>query len=262
MRSDAPRFDTVEVEVQGSVGRLRLNRPATRNALNLQLTQDIIGAVRWFNDQRHVKAVVISGNGKGFCSGFDLTNFSPDAAPEDIRGIVALGEELARTVLRMRPISIAAVHGHCVGGGVVLAGACDFRYASEDASFMLPETALGIPLAWSGVPLLTRELGPLMTTEFVLLCEFMPARRALELGMLNDVVPGDALEARWQRTADVIAQRSHLVLEMTKQQMVAARDSLVSSAHAFADAHLLYSGLRDEDSRRSQKDYMERLRKP
>ena len=261
MQSNAPRFETVEVDAHGPVGRLRLNRPSTRNALNLQLVQDIMASVRWFNDQRHVKAVVISGNGKGFCSGFDLKNFSPDASPEDIRSIVAVGEELARTILRMRPISIAAVHGHCVGGGVVVAGACDFRYASEDASFMLPETALGIPRAFSGVPILARELGPLMTAEFVLLCEFMPARRALELGMLNDVVPGDALEERWMRTTDVITQRSHLVLEMTKQQLVAARESLVSGTHAFPDAHLLYSGLRDEDSRRTREEYVKRLGK-
>lgn len=261
MQSNIPVFDTIEITLDGATGRLQLNRPATRNAFNRQMMQDIIDGARWLNGRSDIKVVVFGGNGAGFCSGFDLNNFSPDASPEEVRSIVALGSELTDVVLHMRAITIAAVHGHCIGGGVVLAAACDFRYASEDATFLLPETALGIPLAWGGIPLLVRELGPLMATEFTLLCEFMPADRALRLGMLNDVVPRQMLEDRVGRSTETLLLRSSLVLEATKQQIMAARESLVSGANAFADAHLLYSGLRDGASQNARAAYLQ-SRKP
>lgn len=257
MLSNTPAFNTIEITLDGVVGHLRLNRPATRNAFNRQMMQDIIDGARWLNGQADIKVVVFAGNGPGFCSGFDLGNFSSSASPEEVRSIVSLGSELTDVILHMRAITIASVHGHCIGGGVVLAAACDFRYASEDASFMLPEAALGIPLAWGGIPLLVRELGPLMATEFTLLCEFMPADRALRLGMLNDVVPRKMLEDRVGRSIETLVLRSSLVLEATKQQIMAARESLVSSANAFADAHLLYSGLRDEASRDARLAYLQ-----
>jgi len=258
MRNDIPIFETIQISVDDRLGQLRLDRPHTRNALNRRMIQDIIAAARWFNQQPDIKVVVISGNGPDFCSGFDLQNFSVDAPPEEIRNIVALGRELSEAVIRMRPITIASVHRHCVGGGVVLAGVCDFRYASEDASFWLPETAIGIPLAWAGIPLLVREIGPLMATELTLLCEKMPASKALALGMLNDVVPREKLDDRTARTVKTLLQHSHLVLEATKQQITAAREALVSSAYSFTDAHLLYAGLCDPESRSKRIKYLEK----
>jgi enoyl-CoA hydratase/carnithine racemase len=257
---DIPVMDTVALSVDGGVARLRLNRPDTRNAFNLQLVQDIIEATRWINDQHDIKVVVISGNGAGFSSGFDLDSFNDAVAPETVRSMVARGRDLIETVMHMRPITIAAVHGACVGGGVALAAACDFRYASDDASLFLPETALGIPMAWGSIPFLVREMGPLMATEFALLCETLSAQRALELGMFNDVVGYDHLEQRVSETADVLIKRSSLVLEMTKQQICAAREAMVSGAHSFADAHLLYSALKDADSQDTRADYLRNLK--
>jgi len=253
---------SVIVGADGPIGTLTLNRPQALNAFDRVLMEDIIAAARWFDTQRQVKVVIIQGEGRAFCAGFDLEHFSSLASPEAVRDVVALGRPLADAVARMRATTIAAIHGHCVGGGVVLAAACDFRYASPDARFHLPETALGIPLAWGGIPWLVREIGPLRATEFVLLCKRIDAATAAEFGLLNAVLPSkEALLQQVRSTAETLAQRSHLVLQATKQQVSAARDELAANHYSFCDAHLLHSAFTDEESRQSRQDYLDGLTK-
>lgn len=253
---------SVVVNVNGPVGTLTLNRPQALNAFDRILMEDIIAAARWFDTQEEVKVVIVQGEGRAFCAGFDLQHFSSLASPNAVREVVALGRPLADAVARMRATTIAAVHGHCVGGGVVLATACDFRYASVDARFHLPETALGIPLAWGGVPWLVREIGPMRAMEFVLLCERIDAATAVDMGLLNAVLPSrEALLQQVRNTADTLARRSRLVLEATKQQVSAARDELAANHYSFCDAHLLHSAFTDEESRQSRLDYLDGLTK-
>lgn len=253
---------SVVVNVNGPVGTLTLNRPQALNAFDRILMEDIIAAARWFDTQEEVKVVIVQGEGRAFCAGFDLQHFSSLASPNAVREVVALGRPLADAVARMRATTIAAVHGHCVGGGVVLATACDFRYASVDARFHLPETALGIPLAWGGVPWLVREIGPMRAMEFVLLCERIDAATAADMGLLNEVLPSrEALLQQVRNTADTLARRSRLVLEATKQQVSAARDELAANHYSFCDAHLLHSAFTDEESRQSRLDYLDGLTK-
>lgn len=254
-----PQLQSVAVAVDGTVGTLTLNRPGALNAFDRQLMEDIVEAALWFDRRHDVKVVVVAGRGRSFCAGFDMDYFDASASAEQIRDIVALGHRLAQTVSRMRATTIAAVHGHCIGGGVVLMAACDFRYASPDARFLLPETELGIPLAWGGIPWLVREMGPLKATEFVLMCDRIDADAALELGMLNAVVPADTLQDHVNRIAMRLCERSKLVLEATKQQVIAARDELASNAYSFGDAHLLHSALLDKESVQTRLDYIDKV---
>lgn len=251
-----PTLESVHIAVEGAIGTLMLNRPEALNAFNHRLMEDIIEAVKWFDRQSDVKVVVIKGKGRAFCAGFDLNYFSAAASSKEVSEIVALGHTLAQTVSRMRATTIAEVHGHCIGGGVVLLAACDFRYASPDATFLLPETQLGIPLAWGGIPWLVREIGPLMTTEFVLLCDPISSDRALRMGMLNSVVPADVLQDHVHAIAQQLCERSRLVLELTKQQVIAARDEMVSNNYSFGDAHLLHCALLDNESIQAKNNYL------
>ena len=256
----APESQTVIARADGAIGTLTLNRPAALNAFDRSLMEDIIKAAQWFDTQTDVKVVIVRGEGRAFCAGFDLQHFSSLASPEAVRDVVALGRPLAETVSRMKATTIAAVHGHCVGGGVVLAAACDFRYASSDAKFHLPETALGIPLAWGGIPALVREIGPLRTTEFVLLCERIGAEDALGFGLLNAVLPShEALDQKVRDVANTLSKRSQLVLNATKHQVAAAREELAGNQYSYTDAHLLHSALTDEESLESRQQYLSEL---
>ncbi len=251
-------YKYLTVVQNGPIGELRLYRPEVRNAFNQELIAEIEAAAHWFDARRDVRVVIVSGEGASFCSGFDLRQFSALADPAEVRATVDAGRRMAQAVGRMRAITVAAVQGHCVGGGVVLATACDFRLASESARFSLPETDLGIPLAWGGVPTLVREAGPLFAAEFILTCRPVGAAEALMRGMVNDVMPDGELRGRVAALTERLARHSSLVLEATKSQLVAARQSLCTDAFAFNDAHLLHSALLDPASQKARAEYLDR----
>jgi len=246
---------------EGPVGELRLCRPEVRNAFNRALIQEIEEAVRAFNNQPRVKVVIVSGEGMSFCAGFDLKQFSKLSDPSDVRATVDAGRRMAQAVAGMRAITVAAVQGHCVGGGVVLMMACDFRLAAESASFNLPETDIGIPLAWGGVPALVREMGPLFTADFILTCRSVTAREALQRGMVNEVMPDGNLRGDAQALAQRISRHSPLVLETTKSQLLASKQALCPDSHTFNDAHVLHSALLDSASQQSRARYLEARQK-
>jgi enoyl-CoA hydratase/carnithine racemase len=251
-------LSTVELDAVGPIGAIRLNRPHAHNAFTRELMLDLLAAADWFNDRPAVKVVVVSGNGPSFCSGFDLRFFSSAPTVEDVRENVELGRRMAEAIAQMNATTIAAVHGHCIGGGIVLMAACDFRYASNDAAFRLPEAEIGIPLAWGGIPWLTREIGPLLTTELVLLCESVSADAALQMRMINGVMEKHELHAYVQGRAQKLSALSTLVLRATKKQVAAARDNLASNGNSFCDAHVLYSALLDKESAQSRENYLAR----
>ena len=104
------------------------------------------------------------------------------------------GRLMAEALERTSPVLIAALHGHVVGGGLVISSACDLRIATTDVSFSIPEVDLGIPLAWGGIPRLVREIGPALTKELVMTCRPFGASEAMNAGFLNRVVPPGELD--------------------------------------------------------------------
>jgi len=251
-------YQYLSVTQSGAIGEIRLNRPEVLNAFNQELIEEIESAARWFDRLSDIKVVIVAGEGRSFCAGFDLKQFSSQASPSEVRATVDAGRRMAQAVGRMRAITVAAVQGHCIGGGVVLMGACDFRLAASSASFSLPETDIGIPLAWGGVPALVREMGPLFAAEFILTCRAMKADEALRRGLVNDVVADADLGDRAKALASRLARHSALILETTKSQLVATRQALCADTHAYADAHLLHSALLDPASQQARAMYLQR----
>lgn len=250
-------YKFLKVSENGPVGEMRLNRPEVRNAFNQELIAEIDAAARWFDQQRHIKIVLLSGEGLSFCSGFDLKQFSSTADPAEVRATVDAGRRMVQSVQKMRTITVAAVQGSCVGGGVVLMAACDFRLAAESARLSLPETDIGIPLAWGGVPALVREAGALFAADFILNCRPVEAHEALQRGLVGSVVPDGELRGRAEALAHRLARHSALVLETTKAQLVTASQSLCPDAYVFSDAHVLHSALLDPASQQARERYLE-----
>ena len=158
---------------------------------------------------------------------------------------------MAEALDRMAALTIAAIKGPCVGGGVVLAAACDLRIAADDTVFSIPEVDLGIPLAWGGIPRLVREIGPAMTRELVLTCRPFDADEARSLGFVNRVVPRADLEATVDELATQLAAKAPNVVRTTKRQVAEALDAVSSTAGAWADADLLGAALRDPQAARA-----------
>jgi enoyl-CoA hydratase/carnithine racemase len=210
----------------------------------------------WFDTQPGVKVVIVRGQGRAFSAGFDLQDFGTADEGRSPRESADLGRQMAEAVTDMDALTIAAIHGHCVGGGVVLAAACDLRLARADAVFSIPEVELGIPLAWGGIPRLVRELGPALTKELVLTCRPFEAAEAASLRFVNAVV--DDLDGAAAELADTLASRSALTLRATKHHVNAVAEEMGSTAHARGDADVLVSALHDPESRAAGRAYLDR----
>jgi enoyl-CoA hydratase/carnithine racemase len=143
----------------------------------------------------------------------------------------------------------------------VLAAACDLRVAATSARFSIPEVALGIPLAWGGIPRLVREIGPAMTRELVMTCRPFDADEARALGFVNRVVEETALDAAVTELVAQLVHKSPLTLEATKRAVHAAAEHLVGTAGAWADADALVTALHDPDSRAVARAYLGRVRR-
>lgn len=253
-------FETLAVEVdEGTgVGRLVLDRPAKLNALSPQVLVDLVDAARWFDDQP-VRVVIVTGAGRAFSGGFDLDSFANPTLPPLEAG--DLGRRAAEAITGMRALTIAAVRGRCVGGGVVLVAACDLRIAADDALFSIPEVDLGIPLAWGGIPRLVRELGPAITKELVLTCRPFDAEEARSLRFVNRVVPAEGLDAAADDLARSLAAKAPLVLELTKRHVNAATEELASTLGADRDAAVLVAAMADPGARAASRRYLEARRR-
>lgn len=248
-------FETLTTKVEGSVGHLVLNRPDKLNPLSRQALAELAEAAHWFDTKQAVKVVIVRGAGRAFSAGADLSTFA-DQTEIDPRGAADQGRLMAEALEQMRAISIAMIQGWCVGGGLVLAAACDLRVAADDAQFSIPEVDLGIPLAWGGIPRLVREIGPALTKELVMTCRPFGASEALTSGFLNRVVPLDQLDETVMELARLISDKPAHAIFSTKRHVNAVTSQMVGMARGWSDADGLVVGLSDEESVRARERYL------
>ena len=163
---------------------------------------------------------------------------------------------MAEALTGTRPMTIARIQGHCIGGGLVIASACDLRVAAEDASFSIPEVDLGIPLAWGGIPRLVREIGPAATKELVLTCRRFGAGEAKELGFLNRVVSPERLGSEVDGLAGKLAGQPAYSLELTKRHVNEVAEESGSTANSIEDARFLIGALEDPESLAKMSSYL------
>jgi enoyl-CoA hydratase/carnithine racemase len=253
-------FETLTLTHAGPIARLTLNRPEKLNPLGATTLQELAAAARWLDGQREVRVVVVRGAGRAFSAGADLGSFTgaPTLPP---REAADLGRQMADALEAMRALSIAAIQGWCVGGGVVLAAACDLRIASEDARFSIPEVDLGIPLAWGGIPRLVREIGPALTKELVLTCRPFDAAEAKASGFLNRVVPAASLDAEVDALARSLAEKASLALFATKRHVNAVTAQMVGVERSWSDADGLVHALADPECAEARRAYLARTPK-
>jgi enoyl-CoA hydratase/carnithine racemase len=253
----APSFDTITVTVDGARGSLVLDRPDKLNPLSTHTLKEIELAARWFDEQLELKVVVVSGAGRAFSAGADLSSFTGPGVPEDRQQ----GWRMGRALDEMRAVTVARLHGWCVGGGLIVAAGCDLRIAARSARFSIPEVDLGIPLAWGGIPRLVREIGPALTKELVMTCRPFDADEAHRSGFLNRVVDDDRLDDEVESLVQTLLAKPKLALLETKAHVNAVTESMVGTGRSWADADGLFAGLRDAEGQASARAYVERLRR-
>lgn len=249
-------FETLTVETDGRIGRLTLNRPEKLNPLSWQCLHEIEQAARWFDDQREVTVVIVSGAGRAFSAGADLNSFSSRDDDITTRDVGEHGRRMADALEAMRALAIARLQGWCVGGGLVVAAACDLRVAADTARFSIPEVDLGIPLAWGGIPRLVREIGPALTKELVLTCRPFDAAEAKSAGFLNRVVSEDELDATVEALASQLAEKAPLTIHATKRHVNAVTDQMVGTMRSWSDADGLANAFNDAECGEARRAYL------
>jgi enoyl-CoA hydratase len=215
------------------VVRITIDRPTTRNALDLPHFQALADAWRRFRDDHDAWVAVLTGVGRSFMAGGDLKAYIPQmTSGADTAELQRAGTE---AVLRRFPLYkpvIAAVNGPCVAGGMELLGATDIRIATPHATFGLMEPKRGLFAGGGSTVRLPRQMPYPLAMEFLLTAEALPAARALELGLLNEVVAEDDLWSRALEWAGRITANAPLAVQATKESVLRALDVGLDEAYA------------------------------
>jgi 2-(1,2-epoxy-1,2-dihydrophenyl)acetyl-CoA isomerase len=188
--------NVVKLEIAGGVAEILFDRPAKLNAIDIELAERLVDALAAIERDQSVKAIVLKGAGRAFMAGGDLKTFHEAGAraPEAVKRLIAPFHEAVRRIRQSPAPVIASVHGAVAGGGLALALACDFVLASEDAVFSPAYLKLGTNPDGGTTSSVVRLLGERRALEWLMLGEQLPAQRAASLGLINRVVPPEALE--------------------------------------------------------------------
>jgi enoyl-CoA hydratase/carnithine racemase len=220
-------YETLTMERNGPIARVWLNRPERRNALNALALEEIAAAFTELQTSFDTPVVILGGRGLSFCAGADrkdpparLTRSSGTTARER-RYASLMGRRALEAIERCDAVTIGRLHGHVIGGGIVLALACDLRIAASDTVFNIPEVDLGIPLTWGAAPRLAREVGAARAKELILLCDRFDGAAAERYGIVNRSVPADQLDAAVDDWAARLAAKPPWAVHMTKSQFKA-----------------------------------------
>ncbi|HEX5951492.1 MAG TPA: enoyl-CoA hydratase/isomerase family protein [Actinomycetota bacterium] len=215
--------DLVQVRREGPVGVLTLNRPEKLNALSTAVEESLAAALG-SDEVRSSRAVVVAANGAAFSAGADVHEMREPTASSILAYYREAGQVYERVAGLPMP-TIAAIRGYCLGGGLELALACDFRIADPTAVFGLPEVGIGIVPSSGGTLRLVRAVGAARTKELLLLRDRFGAEEALGFGLVTAVVPEGQADGRAIEMAAELAALPALAVEVAKRAVDAAAES-------------------------------------
>lgn len=229
----APPYQHLTFVEGGPVARVTLNRPQARNALSMQLSDELIHVLERIRDSTSIKVVVIAGAGGTFCAGDDITEMPHWGDANDIMRRVTGYQHMADTLDQLDKITIAQVDGYAVGGGLEITMACDFVVAAASAKWGMPEVDVGITPGWGGTTRMARLIGRRATKEINLLGALHPAVRAVELTLWNRAVPDDRLETAVDELVEVILSKNHQAMRQLKFIINNGVEADLKTAQAF-----------------------------
>jgi enoyl-CoA hydratase/carnithine racemase len=222
----------LQVSQEGTTAIVTLNRPERRNALSLELMQELIAALEEIGRNREVRAVILAANGKVFCSGHDLGQMTGRDI-NDYRQIFDVCSDLMQKVQSIPQPVIAQVQGIATAAGCQLVATCDLAIAAEEAAFATPGVKIGL-FCTTPMVALTRAIGRKRAMQMLLTGELVPARIAAEWGLINQAVPAAELKSATRRLAEQVAGASSLVVALGKQAFYTQIDLDQPKAYSYA----------------------------
>lgn len=214
-----PDTDHLVLRKDGEIATLLINRPDKRNPISFEMWKTLPGLVEQVERDDEVKVLVIRGAGdKAFSAGADISEFHTYRADSEGAKVYNEATHVAeRALAGLTKPAIAMIHGFCIGGGAEIALACDLRFADTNARFGITPARLGIVYSLTATKQLTDLAGPAVTKYILYSGEHLQARRAYEVGVVDELLPPEELEARTLEFARLIASRSQYSVRSAKR---------------------------------------------
>lgn len=214
-------YTTITYEVRGSVCHITLNRADKKNAINREMASELLHAFRRVREESKVGVVVLSGEGKSFCTGGDLSVFpSLCEHQSSLNWLAHDGYDINKAIEQCEKVVVAKIKGYCLAGGLELALMCDLIYACESAKFGTTEINMGILPGWGGTVRIGRSM-PIFRAREVIYSgrKDFPAAEMYEMGFLTRVFPDDTFEKDFEAVVANLAAKKPIALRMGKEVM-------------------------------------------
>ncbi|MEW6299919.1 MAG: enoyl-CoA hydratase/isomerase family protein [Thermodesulfobacteriota bacterium] len=258
-------YETFLIERSEAVVTVYFNRPEKLNPINDKVMREFLAVTEGLREDEDSRVVILTGKGRSFCVGADLAMLSAGADRErqaqqsDAARLrsAKLGWRIMQEWERLDQITIAAVNGFAVGGGVSLAMACDFRIAAAGARIWIPEVRLGVPYMWGSISRLINLVGMAKAKELVMTCDELTAEEALTLGLVNQVVPPERLHEAALAFARKLLNKPPMALRRTKEFFNALYTNRAGDI-TYADAHLGLACFGSDDMREAVAAFREK----
>ncbi|TKJ27591.1 MAG: hypothetical protein CEE42_01420 [Promethearchaeota archaeon Loki_b31] len=210
------KFENLIYKETDQVAWITLNRPDVMNALSMKLSEEIVAAIEIVRQSTKLKFLVIKGAGDNFCVGDDIKEMIKWGNANDITRRVRYYQNMANQLEELDKITIAAVDGYAVGGGLEVTMVCDFVIATERSKWGMPEVDVGITPGWGGTTRLSRLIGRRRAKEINLIGALHSGEKAVEWNLWNRVVPNDQLDTEVELLLDVLKSKNQQGMRQLK----------------------------------------------
>jgi enoyl-CoA hydratase/carnithine racemase len=254
--SEKPALEQVLLTTEGHIATVTLNRPEQRNPLSAVMLGDLAAAFRWCRDESDVRVVILTGAGRVFCAGADLSSFDGEMTGLERYRSRDLFVDLFILMAELGKPIVGRINGHALAGGLGLACSCDMLISADTATFGTPEINVGIwPMMIQAI--LSRTIPRKVLLEMEMLGDRWTATQLQTLGVINRVVPHEQLDSTVNEIADQLAKKSPIAMRLGRDSFYRHQDMDFRAAlHYLHGQFLLVS--QTEDSREGIKAFFEK----
>jgi len=248
------RYQYLLVSKEERVGIIQLNRPDALNALSPDLMAELAEALEAFDADEGIGCMVLTGGPKVFAAGADIKRMAEASAVD-----MLTMDQLARwdRIRKLHKPVVAAINGYALGGGCELSMMCDIIIAGEDAKFGQPEISIGVIPGAGGTQRLTRAVGKAKAMELILTGRMFSAHEALEMGLINKVVPSELTIEEAKQMAKTIAEKPAIAVRLAKEAILKAFDTTMEGGLDY-ERKLFYLLFASADQKEGMKAFMEK----
>ncbi len=253
-------YKNIIIEITDKIAILKVNRPEVLNAVNTETILEIESAMKEFNENKNVRVIIITGEGKSFVSGSDISRLAQMDSLQ-AREYSQIGQRVLAFIENMEKPVIAAVNGYALGSGCEIAMACDIRIASEKAKFGQPEVKLGLIPGHAGTQRLARLVGIGRAKELIFTGDFIDAQESYRIGLVNKVVSAENLiEEAKNMAKKIIENAGSNAVKIAKTVLNRGIDANLQTANSYETEafSMLFS---TEEAKEGMKAFLEK-RKP